>query len=172
MEPTRKQPLFIVTGASGVGKTTLCEVLFQNETDYLVMESDLLWNSSFDTPEDNYREYRRLWLRMCASISQIGKPVVLCGAGIPEQFENLPERVYFTELHYLAAVCDDKSLEQRMRDGRGIQDEGWIQSSMQFNRWLQENAEKNRPPITLLDTSCLTAQEAAVIADQWIRERM
>ena len=30
MKPTVKQPLFIVTGASGVGKT-LCEELFRRE---------------------------------------------------------------------------------------------------------------------------------------------
>lgn len=44
MKPTVKQPLFIVTGASGVGKTTLCEELFRREKDYIVMESDIIWN--------------------------------------------------------------------------------------------------------------------------------
>lgn len=41
---TKKQPLFIVIGASRVGKSTLCNELFINEKEYIVMESDLLWN--------------------------------------------------------------------------------------------------------------------------------
>ncbi|HAN20265.1 MAG TPA: hypothetical protein DCP51_01060, partial [Clostridiales bacterium] len=32
MNPTKKQPLFIITGASCVGKSTMSELLFQNET--------------------------------------------------------------------------------------------------------------------------------------------
>lgn len=42
MIPTRKGPLFLVTGASCAGKSTLCEVLFQKEKGYVVLESDLL----------------------------------------------------------------------------------------------------------------------------------
>ena len=79
MKPTNKQPLFIVTGASGVGKSTLCEQLFLREKEYIVMESDLLWNNFYNTLDDDYCEYRRLWMRTCANISQIGMPVVLCG---------------------------------------------------------------------------------------------
>jgi guanylate kinase len=33
MEPTKKLPLFIFTGASCVGKSVTAEVLFKNETD-------------------------------------------------------------------------------------------------------------------------------------------
>lgn len=43
MKPDKKFPLFIVTGASGVGKSTMCEILFKKETDYIVLESDILW---------------------------------------------------------------------------------------------------------------------------------
>ena len=35
MKPTNKQPLFIVTGASGVGKSALCEQLFLREKEYM-----------------------------------------------------------------------------------------------------------------------------------------
>ena len=62
MKLTKKQPLFIVTGASCVGKSTLCNELFINEKEYIVMESDLLWNDIYNTPEDDYFEYNRLWL--------------------------------------------------------------------------------------------------------------
>ena len=86
MNPTKKQQLFIITGASCVGKSTLCEQLFLKEKEYIVMESDLLWNKIYNTPNDNYCEYRRLWMKVCSNISQIGKPVVLCGCAVPEQF--------------------------------------------------------------------------------------
>lgn len=170
MIPTKKQPLFIITGASCVGKSTHCTELFKNETDYIVLESDLLWNNIYNTPEDDYCEYRRLWMRMCAHISQIGKPVVLCGCAVPVQFENQPERGFFTDIHYLAVVCSDECLEKRMREGRNVNDENWIKSSMDFNNWLKENADKTKPTITLLDTSALSPERAAEVVDTWIRK--
>lgn len=171
MTPTKKLPLYIVTGASGVGKTTLCEELFRRETEYIVMESDLLWEERYNTPENNYAPYRSLWMRVCANISQIGKPVVLCGCALPEQFEFRPERELFSEIRYLAVVCKEECLLKRMREGRGIQEESWIESSLAFNRWLQEHAEETNPPINLLDTTCLTPKEAAERAEKWIGQK-
>ena len=172
MDITKNLPLFIITGASCVGKSTTCNELFRKEKDYIVMESDLLWNSIYDTPEDNYCEYRRLWMRVCAHISQIGKPVVLCGCAIPEQFENHPERELFTDVHYLAVVCDEGTLEKRMREGRNVSDENWIKSSIDFNAWLKENALKTCPNIALLDTTTLPAKDAAATVDAWILKAM
>ena len=45
MQPTKKMPLFRVTGASGVGKSTVCRILFSNETKYIVMDGDLFWKT-------------------------------------------------------------------------------------------------------------------------------
>jgi hypothetical protein len=166
MKPSTRQPLFIITGASCVGKSALCEILFQKETEYIALESDILWHDVYNTPDDDYRAYRQTWLRLCADISQIGKPVVLCGCATPEQFEPLPERELFAEIHYLAVVCDDLVLESRMRNGRGISEENWIESSKQFNNWLKDNGKSHG--IFLLDNSGLTAKETAEIADNWI----
>lgn len=196
MNPTNRQPLFIITGASCAGKSTVCEVLFQRENfqrensqqensrqkntrpenvppdnDYIVMESDLLWHAVYDTPQDNYCAYRRLWMRVAANISQIGKPVVLCGYAVPEQFENQPERELFTQIHYLAVVCDDERMRERLCR-RQVADESWIESSLSFNAWLKDNARRTEPEITLLDTSDLTPQAAADILDGWIREKI
>ena len=66
---------------------------------------------------------------MC-NIAQAGKPVVLCGCRVPRQLENLPERELFTHIYYLAVVCDAAVLEERMRKGRGVSDDGWIRNSM------------------------------------------
>ena len=172
MSHINKQPLFIVTGASCVGKSAACNILFQNEKDYIVMESDLLWNDIYNTPDDNYYEYRRLWMRIAANISQSGKPVVLCGCAIPEQFELHPERDCFTEIHYIAVVCNDSQMEHRMRDGRHVTYENWIKSSKDFNKWFINNAGNTIPPITLVDNSDITPEETAEAIDCWIKEKM
>ncbi len=172
MKLTNKQPLFIITGASCVGKSTLCNELFINEKEYIVMESDLLWNNIYNTPDNDYYEYNRLWLRVCANISQIGKPVVLCGCRIPKQLENLPERELFTNIYYLAVVCDDEILINRMREGRGVSDENWINNSVDFNRWLKRQSKEAMSCITLIDNSNTSPAQAAKIADDWIMEKL
>lgn len=172
MRPTRRLPLFVVSGASGVGKSTLCELLFQREQAYIVLESDILWHEAYDTPEDEYRRYRQTQMTLCANVAQIGKPVVLCGCAAPKQFEPLEQREWFTCIHYLAVVCEEGQLRQRLRKGRGIEDKGWMESSLRFNAWLKENAAHTAPPMQLLDITGLSPEEAAARADAWIRARL
>jgi len=172
MEKMKRLPLFCVTGASGVGKSTACDVLRRQEKDYIVLESDVAWHNVYNTPEDGYRAYREMWMRLCAEISQSGLPCVLCGCCTPEQFEKTEQRALFTEIHYLAVVSDEEALRSRMTEGRGIADEGWIQSSQNFNRWLIENGGKNEPPIALLDASHLTPEQTAAKIDEWIRSKL
>lgn len=54
---------------------------------------------------------------MAKNISQAGRPIVLFGTGmgVPENIEPCVERRYFSEIHYLALVCDDGVLAQRLR---------------------------------------------------------
>ncbi len=47
---------------------------------------------------------------------------------MPKQLENLPERELFTHTYYLAVVCDDVVLVERMRKGRGVSDDEWIRN--------------------------------------------
>jgi len=169
----KQMPLFIITGASGVGKSTISTQLFQKEKDYIVMESDILWDDSFNVPENNYREYRELWLRMCKNISQIGKPVVLCGCAIPEQYENCLERRYFSEIHYISIVCDEDILYKRLTEDRRYEEKHeYVKVSMDFNTWLKENADKTQPSMQLLDNSHLTIDEAAKVVENWIYEHI
>lgn len=164
----KRMPLFIITGASGVGKSAASAQLFQKEKDYIVMESDILWNDSFNVPENNYRKYRELWLRMCKNISQVGKPVVLCGCGVPEQFENCLERRYFSDIHYITIVCDEDVLYKRLTEYRGYKDQEYVKVSMDFNAWLKENANKTQPKMKVVDNSRLTIEETAEIVERWI----
>ena len=172
MKPTKKLPLFLITAASGMGKSTACQILFSREKDYLVLESDILWDERFNTPENNYAPYRSLWMELCAGIAQGGKPVVLCGCCVPEQFETRPQRGLFSDIYYLALVAEEETLLRRMTEGRGITDSAWIQSSVDFNRWLRRNAGSTTPPVSLLDVTDLTPQETAQAIHRWVLEGM
>lgn len=169
MQPGTGCPLYIITGASGVGKSALCRELAQIQTEYITLESDLLWDEIYNTPQDGYRRYRETWMTLCAAISKAGKPVVLCGCATPDQFEVCDARHFFTEIRTIALIARPEILEARLRQGRHVEDEGWIRSSLDFNHWLASHADAFTPPMRLLDTSFLTPPEAAQQADRWIR---
>lgn len=155
--PFLRLPLFVITGASGTGKSTIgLRLVEELRGESVVMETDILWRPEFATPEDGYRSYRELWLRVAKNIGQAGLPVVLVGAAIPEQLEGVSERRYFSTIHYHALVCDDEDLIARLKDRPAWRDSGseeFVGQMLRFNRWLQENARHTDPPMAVLDTS-------------------
>jgi broad-specificity NMP kinase len=166
-------PLFVLTGASGVGKTTTCLSLVTTAKDFVVMESDILWRDEFNQPETNYRDYRETWLRVCKNISQAGRSVILCGVGVPEQFEHCVERRYFSDIHYLALVCTDEVLAARLRSRpawRGTAGDEQLKKQIAFNRWLKDHAQSTQPPMALLDTSELTVAESVEAVMRWVSD--
>ncbi len=168
-------PLFVVSGASGTGKTTVCLALPALLPECVVLESDILWRPEFNSPEDGYRTYRDLWLRLAKNIHQAGRPVVLCGTAVPAQMESCPERRYLAAIHYLALVCDDDILAQRLRARPGWRQSAgdeFIARMTAFNGWLKANAGQTAPPMALLDTSRITVQAAAEQVATWVRERL
>jgi broad-specificity NMP kinase len=173
--PFLQQPLFIVTGASGAGKSAVCLALVPILQECVVLDSDILWGIIPATAEDNYRSYRNAWLRLAKNIGQAGRPVVLFGSAIPEQFESCAERRYFSTLHGLALVCEDEALLERLK-----QRPAWRKSSsaealegmVQFNCWLREHAPTTQPPMTLYDTTNRSIPETVGDIARWIRQRL
>jgi hypothetical protein len=173
--PFRWLPLLLVGGPGGGGKSTVGSSLLGELTEVVVIEADLLWRREFDTPEDGYQEYSRLWLRLAAHISQSGRPVALFGAGfaVPHSTQALPERRLFSGIHYLGLVCDDDVLTARLRarpSWRNTTDE-LIDEHVEFNHWLKANAATTEPPVTLIDTTSAAVTETAALVATWIRER-
>lgn len=173
--PFLQQPLFIITGASGTGKTAVCLALLSVLKECVVMESDILWGVVPATPEDNYRSYRNVWLRVAKNIGQAGRPVVLCGTALPDQLEDCPERRYFSTIHYLAMVCKDDVLIERLQSRpawRQTHSPEFRENMVQFNRWLRENAHLTNPPMTLCDTSHWPVDETVEEVAAWVRKRL
>ena len=173
--PLRRLPLLLVGGPAGAGKSAVGASLVGEVTEAVLIETDLLWRREFNTPEDDYNDYFRLWLRLAAHISQSGRPVALFGAGfaVPHNVEPLPERRLFSTIHYLGLVCDDGVLASRLRarpKWRNTTPE-LVAEHVKFNRWLKEHAATAEPPVTLLDTTSDSLGETSARVAAWIRER-
>jgi hypothetical protein len=169
----RALPLLIVSGASGAGKSTVCNALVGYVTAAVLLDSDILWCPAFDTPENDYRDFFELWLRMAKNIGQSGRPVVLfgAGAGVPGNIEPCVERRYFSAVHYLALTCADDALAARLRarpQWRASAGDAFIEDQVNFNRWFKETGPTLDPPVTLIDTTHSTTEKTAGQAADWI----
>ena len=168
-------PLLIISGASGAGKSTICHQLLGQITQAVLLDSDILWRPEFNTPDTNYRNFFETWLRVCKNISQSGWPVVLFGAGlgVPENIENCIERRYFSNIYYLALVCSDEALSERLQQRpvwRGTQDPTYLEEHVHFNRWFKEY--DSQPIIKVVDTTNALPGETALQVSSWIDENI
>jgi hypothetical protein len=161
-------PLFQVTGASATGKTRVCRDLPTALPECVVLDQDILLSGL------PWQQHRRNWLRVAVNIHQGGRSVVLVATQLPEHYEPLPERAWFSEIHYLALVCDDREIVERLRERprwRGATEE-WIAEMQHFNQWLKANATSTSPPMTVLDTTDADPAETVAAVAGWVRERL
>ena len=155
--PFVQRPLFFLTGASGVGKSTAARILFDTRKEYVTVECDILWRDFFNTPQDGYADFRDTWLRLAANVSQYGKSAVLCGCVTPEQIQARPRKRYFSELHFIGVVCSEEEMARRMAK-RGFEP-AHAAASGEFNRWMREEGPASG--VETIDATRLTPEETA-----------
>lgn len=69
-------------------------------------------------------------------------------------------------------MAEKSELIKRMKHGRGVIDEKWIESSVQFNEWLKNNYAKTTPNIILVDNTYISSEETSKKIDEIIRDNM
>jgi len=174
-QPFLQLPLFVVTGASAAGKSTLAlDLVPALREEAVVLDADILWAPEFNNPQDEYRRFREVWLRLAKNIGQSGLPVVLLGTFLPDQLEKLRERRYFSALHVLGLTADDDDLIRRLRNRPAWRESGgdaFVEAMVRFNRRLQDIDGETRP-IELVDTSTVGRDQTVERVVAWYRSRM
>lgn len=171
--PFLQLPLFVVTGASGTGKTACALSLVAQTREYVVLETDILWDDRYNTPETHYREYREMWLRLAKNISQAGKPVILCGTAMPDQLEPCQERRYFSDVFYLALTCSDEDITTRLKSRPSWRDSdgnSFLENMLRFNQWFKDNGPRSNPAIQILDTTGAMVDETSKKILSWAHD--
>ena len=97
-------PLFILTGCSGVGKTTTAIEIIRKKVDFVVFDADIFagfinWND-----EESCNSWVELIENISKDIMQSGKPVLWTMAGCLERLPKAYNSRYFSEIIVLALV--------------------------------------------------------------------
>lgn len=164
-----KKPLYILTGCSGVGKTTTAGEIQKLTTDYVVLDADFFYNIMLhDTDADYYAQIEQME-SLSKNIMQCGKPVIWAKAGNIDMFARTYNCRFFSNIYVLALVCSEEGLRTRMTEGRNITDENWINSSIQYNNYFKTHSQIGELEFETLNTDGKTVFQVAEDALAWIK---
>jgi hypothetical protein len=153
-------PVFVVTGASGTGKSAIVDGLRVRLPGCEVLETDLI----LDVAELGWETWRNTWLLVAYGLSLNGRSTVLCGSLLPEHLEGLPARPLVGPIRFCNLDCPDEVLARRLRDRplwRGW-DEGRILEHQRFAARLRAHVTPS------YDTSVLSVDEVADAVASWV----
>ena len=157
------RPLFVVTGPSGAGKTTVTGPLRRLLPQCDVFEADLTWHIAA-AGHDNWRN---TWLQLAHGVALNGRATVLCGSLTPDQLERLPARKLIGPIHFCLLDCPDGVRAARLRARPAWRDsssEDVIVRHQRFAAWLRAQIQP------CFDTGAVTPEETAAQIAAWIRE--
>lgn len=163
-------PLFILTGCSGVGKTTTAIEIMRKKVDFVVLDADIFacfvnWND-----EESCDNWVEAIVNISKDIMQSGKPVLWTMAGCLDRLPKAYNSRYFSGIMCLALVCEDEELRKRMQEGRGIADENWINGSCDYNRYFMEHDSLGDTNFETFDITNKEPVEVAEYVVEWMKE--
>jgi hypothetical protein len=165
-EAAPREPLLVVTGASGSGKTTVFAPLARElggaaavfDIDYLIDPFAIQANGS----ALNWKAIRAAWLSVAAGLGQSGLPTVLLGPLAPFHFEELEQTRWVSSMHFLLLDCPDAIRRQRL-EARPPWRRRDIEEQTSWGAWLRENIHDS------VDTSRADLDETVRSVSAWFR---
>lgn len=160
-----KFPLFIVTGASGSGKTYVIKELRRLMPDFDIFDPDHL----IEFIGHDWEMMRNIWLRVARNIAENGRMTIICGTMMPWDIEKCADFPFFKHVYYLNLHCDEETREKRLRERNWSEEE--IQNHKNFAKRLLEIADEvYNPPMPTIDTTITDVTEVASRIKEWVHQ--
>ncbi|MGH3488678.1 MAG: hypothetical protein ACRDP8_12305 [Actinopolymorphaceae bacterium] len=134
-----RRPLFVVTGPSGVGRTTIMPALARSLTGCEVFDVDLTLHVAALGGD----VWLNTWLQLAHGIALNGRSTVLCGSLMPDYLEELPARRLVGPIHFCLLDAPDEVLVERLRarpEWRGGDGE-FVARRLKFAAWLRNHIQ-------------------------------
>jgi hypothetical protein len=155
-------PVLVLTGACGVGKTSIVGPLQAALSDVNVFDTDALLGLN----QYGERVEWDAWLTVAHAGAQVGRATLLSGTALPEWFDELPARETVGPIHFALLHCDDETRAGRLR-GRPA----WRQSSspefIQAHKDFAAHLLERGWPV--FDTSIESAETTSQSVAAWAR---
>lgn len=165
----KKLPVFFITGCSGIGKTTTGQELQKLTDEFVVLDADMFYNIMNPQSDEDYYGMVEQVFSLSKNINQSGKSVVWTMAGNIDKLYHTYGSRFFSEIRVLALTADEDIIKKRMTEGRGINDLGWIQSSVDYNEYFKTHDSIGDTKYECLDCSHETPKEVANRVIDWLK---
>ena len=166
----RSLPLFVLSGCSGVGKTTTAIEIMHRKVDFVVMDGDIFRSVMDLNSDEDYIDMVEGMTNFSTDIMQSGRPVLWAMAGCLDKFSNTYHSRFFSKIKCMALVCEESALRERMQKGRGITDENWINGSCDYNRYFMEHDSLGDMKFETLDITEKSPEEVADCVIEWVKK--
>lgn len=169
MELYRK-PLFILSGCSGIGKTTTAIEIMHHQTDVVVLDADVFGGIQNASTSEDYRKRVDTLESFSRNIAQSDKAVLWTMAGNLDMLPQSYNAQFFSAIRCLVLVADDETVKDHMINGRGITDVSWIEGSVGYNKYLREHDSIGELSYERYDITNKTPTEVAQAVMKWYRK--
>ncbi|QYR21069.1 AAA family ATPase [Paenibacillus sp. sptzw28] len=153
----QKLPLFIITGASGVGKTTVMQELRVQMPDFDIFSTDID-NFGTTAAKLEYQDRFNILLHFANFVSKSGRGTIICGTFMPWDAQKCDVYNCFSEVYFINLHCNDTTRNNRLlnREDKAMWTDEMLKEHEKFAQWLLDNAETAyNPPMPTIDTTSI-----------------
>jgi hypothetical protein len=162
-ETARRTPLYVVTGASGSGKSAIFAPLAAGLPEFAVFDMDWLIDPlTNSTGSVDWDAFRDAWLSVAHGLAQGYRSTVLLGPWMPEGVETSPSRRWIGPIRFAVLDCADEHRRARL-----TRRPTWREHAI--DKQLSFAAHLRRTISPVLDTTSDTPEQTALRVAAWVR---